>query len=80
VAAAALFLTSDDAAWITGGTLLLDGGGHTRRYPELARYFASRPTADGGCQLTANPVIFNERSISNVWDPDFRARVCVPPG
>jgi 3-oxoacyl-[acyl-carrier protein] reductase len=41
VAAAALFLTSDDAAWITGDTLLVDGGGHTKRYPELARYFAS---------------------------------------
>jgi nucleoside-diphosphate-sugar epimerase len=36
-AAAALFLTSDDSAWITGDLLLVDGGGHTKRYPELAR-------------------------------------------
>jgi hypothetical protein len=28
---------SDDSAWITGDLLLVDGGGHTKRYPELAR-------------------------------------------
>jgi NAD(P)-dependent dehydrogenase (short-subunit alcohol dehydrogenase family) len=42
VAAAALFLASDDSAWIAGDLLLVDGGGHTKRYPELARRFAGQ--------------------------------------
>jgi 3-oxoacyl-[acyl-carrier protein] reductase len=37
VAGVALFLASDDAAWITGDLLRVDGGAHTKRYPELAK-------------------------------------------
>ncbi|MWA01577.1 SDR family oxidoreductase [Actinomadura sp. LD22] len=50
VAAAALFLAGDHAAWITGDTLLVDGGAHTKRYPALLGRFApppSRPPAAG---------------------------------
>ncbi|WP_435770752.1 SDR family oxidoreductase [Nocardioides sp. SYSU DS0651] len=35
VAAAVRFLLSDDAAWITGETLDINGGAHLRRYPDL---------------------------------------------
>jgi hypothetical protein len=31
-----------DSAWITGDQLLVDGGGHTKRHPELARRFAGQ--------------------------------------
>lgn len=35
VAAAIRFLISDDAAWITGETLDINGGAHLMRYPDL---------------------------------------------
>ncbi|NYJ02507.1 NAD(P)-dependent dehydrogenase (short-subunit alcohol dehydrogenase family) [Nocardioides thalensis] len=35
IAAACRFLLSDDAAWITGETLDINGGAHLRRYPDL---------------------------------------------
>lgn len=35
IAAAIRFLVSDDAAWITGETLDINGGAHLRRYPDL---------------------------------------------
>lgn len=35
VAAAVAFLCSDDAAWMTGETLDLNGGAHLKRYPDL---------------------------------------------
>jgi NAD(P)-dependent dehydrogenase (short-subunit alcohol dehydrogenase family) len=41
VAAAALFLASDDAAWITGDTLIVDGGSQTKCYPQLLKLFAA---------------------------------------
>lgn len=35
IASAAVFLAGDDASWITGETLYVDGGAHTMRYPKL---------------------------------------------
>ncbi|MBM9459404.1 SDR family oxidoreductase [Nocardioides sp. zg-536] len=35
IAAAIRFLLSDDAAWITGETLDINGGAHLHRYPDL---------------------------------------------
>lgn len=38
IANAALFLASDDAAWVSGDTLFVDGAELTKMYPELSRY------------------------------------------
>ncbi len=40
IASAALFLASDDASWISGETLFVDGGAQTKRYPEFRKIFA----------------------------------------
>lgn len=37
IASAAVFLASDDASWVTGETLFVDGGALTKRYPEFFR-------------------------------------------
>jgi len=36
IAGAALFLASDDASWVSGETLFVDGGSVTKRYPILS--------------------------------------------
>ena len=38
IAGAAVFLASEDASWITGDTLFVDGGCHTKRYPILSNH------------------------------------------
>ena len=40
IANAALFLVSDEATWVTGTTLFVDGAELTKRYPALLHRFA----------------------------------------
>ena len=40
IAAAALFLVSDDATWVTGDTLFVDGAELTKRYPAVLKRVA----------------------------------------
>ena len=42
IANAALFLASDEASWITGETLIVDGAAQTKGYPELTKVLASQ--------------------------------------
>jgi NAD(P)-dependent dehydrogenase (short-subunit alcohol dehydrogenase family) len=42
IAAAALFLASDDASWISGDTLFVDGAELTKKFPELGRFRRDR--------------------------------------
>jgi len=41
IANAALFLASDEASWISGETLVVDGAAQTKRYPELPKILAA---------------------------------------
>lgn len=49
IAAAAVFLASDDARWMTGAALDLNGGAHLKRYPDvLGRVRAMMATPPAG--------------------------------
>ncbi|MEV0355600.1 SDR family NAD(P)-dependent oxidoreductase [Nocardia sp. NPDC050697] len=41
IAAAAVFLSSDEASWITGEVLDINGGAHLMRYPNLRKHLAA---------------------------------------
>lgn len=47
IAAAALYLVSDDADWVSGTTLSVDGASNTKRYPELIKIFGALAGAQG---------------------------------
>jgi len=47
VASAAVFLASDDASWVTGETLYVDGGALTRAYPRMLDLLGSTLADDG---------------------------------
>jgi NAD(P)-dependent dehydrogenase (short-subunit alcohol dehydrogenase family) len=38
IANAAVFLASEDASWISGDTIFVDGGSLTKKFPELGRF------------------------------------------
>jgi NAD(P)-dependent dehydrogenase (short-subunit alcohol dehydrogenase family) len=46
VAAAALFLASDDASWITAENLYVDGGSRTKSYPRLMKIMSELCSED----------------------------------
>ena len=47
VASAAVFLASDDASWVTGETLFVDGGALTRAYPRMLELLGAAVAAAG---------------------------------
>ncbi|HEY8525250.1 MAG TPA: glucose 1-dehydrogenase [Acidimicrobiales bacterium] len=47
IASAALFLASDESAFVTGTLQLVDGGAHIRRYPDIPAAVARMAAPDG---------------------------------
>ncbi len=47
IAAAAAFLASDDASWVSGATLWVDGGEHARGYPRMLDLVAGALAGEG---------------------------------
>jgi NAD(P)-dependent dehydrogenase (short-subunit alcohol dehydrogenase family) len=41
IANAAMFLASDEASWISGETLFVDGASSTMRYPQMNKIFSA---------------------------------------
>jgi NAD(P)-dependent dehydrogenase (short-subunit alcohol dehydrogenase family) len=48
IANAALFLVSDEASWVTGETLFVDGAEMTKRYPEILKRIREMMAQSGG--------------------------------
>jgi NAD(P)-dependent dehydrogenase (short-subunit alcohol dehydrogenase family) len=48
IASAALFLVSDEADWVSGSTLIVDGAELTKRYPEILHRLRELQTGRGG--------------------------------
>jgi NAD(P)-dependent dehydrogenase (short-subunit alcohol dehydrogenase family) len=48
IASAALFLVSDEADWVSGTTLIVDGAELTKRYPEILHRLRELQTGPGG--------------------------------
>jgi NAD(P)-dependent dehydrogenase (short-subunit alcohol dehydrogenase family) len=46
IASAALYLASDEASWVSGTTLSVDGGSVNKRYPEFMQIFGALATDD----------------------------------
>ncbi|WP_407444809.1 SDR family NAD(P)-dependent oxidoreductase [Rhodococcus sp. (in: high G+C Gram-positive bacteria)] len=55
VAEVVAFLTSDAATWMTGATIDLNGGAHTRRYPDLLAHLAAMASPQEAVPGATNP-------------------------